>query len=199
MTRGAVVEAKTRVMEDANNLNAGNWLTSTSFYDDRSRLIQTQFDNYKGATDIQTTLFDFTGKPLITYLVHKNPASGATVTKVKTTMEYDHAGRILNVWKTINDVETKKALIVANAYDELGQLKQKRIGGQKNTNGSYSTNPLTPLEIEDYSYTIRGWLKSVNGDYATQSGTNANNRWFGMELNYDWGFANSQPDCIQRH
>ena len=188
-TRGAVVESKVLIIEDPNNLNTGIWLTTTNFFDDRGRLIQMQSDNYKGAADVQSTLYDFTGKPLITYLVHKNPASGGSITKVKTTMEYDHAGRVLKVWKTINDNDITKALIVNNAYDELGQLKQKQVGRRKNTDGSYSSNP---LETMDYSYNIRGWLKSVNGDYANQTGVNANNRWFGMELNYDWGFDNSQ-------
>lgn len=187
-TRGIAVESRVRVLEDPDNFNSGSWLTSTSFYDDRGRMIQVQADNYKGGTDIQSTLYDFTGKALITYLVHKNPASGGTVTKVKTTMEYDHAGRILNVWKTINDNETKKALIVSNAYDELGQLKQKKVGQQKNTNGSYSSNPLETL---DYTYNIRGWLKSINKDYANGL-TAAGASWFGMELNYDGGFTSNQ-------
>src|SRR6185503_1961602 len=36
------------------------------------------------------------------------------------------------------------------------------------------------------------WLKAINKEYANKSGTNGNNRWFGMELNYDWGFDSLQ-------
>jgi len=44
-------------------------------------------------------------------------------------------------------------------------------------------------------YNIRGWLKGINTDYAnganeTIPGTGGH--WFGMELNYDWGFDNKQ-------
>jgi RHS repeat-associated protein len=48
------------------------------------------------------------------------------------------------------------------------------------------------LETQDYAYNIRGWLNSMNKDYATNTGPNANTRKFGMELSYDFGFAQNQ-------
>jgi hypothetical protein len=51
---------------------------------------------------------------------------------------------------------------------------------------------LSFLETLDYAYNIRGWLNSVNKDFATNSGTNANSRYFGMELSYDFGFTQNQ-------
>src|SRR6185369_11655001 len=47
-----------------------------------------------------------------------------------------------------------------------------------------------PIETLDFTYNIRDWLLSINKDFTENSGPNANNRWFGMELNYDWGFGN---------
>ncbi|CAL2106845.1 hypothetical protein T190115A13A_20125 [Tenacibaculum sp. 190524A02b] len=41
-------------------------------------------------------------------------------------------------------------VIVENEYDELGQLKTKKVGGG--------------LQEVDYTYNIRGWLKKINGD-----------------------------------
>ncbi len=40
--------------------------------------------------------------------------------------------------------------IVENEYDELGQLKSKKVGGN--------------LQEVDYTYNIRGWLKNINED-----------------------------------
>jgi hypothetical protein len=75
-------------------------------------------------------------------------------------------------------------LLCQYSYDQLGQIKQKQLG--QLPDGSF-------LETQDYSYNIRGWLKGINKDYANNDNSNnGNNRWFGMELNYDWGFATNQ-------
>lgn len=119
------------------------------------------------------------------YLEHNNPKSTPQTLKIKTVMNYDHGGRLVEIWKTINDEEEKKALIVKNEYDELGQLKTKQLG-QKRVNGVYLSEPVERL---DYNYNIRGWLKGINGAYShpeINAGVSAE-RWFGMELNYDWG------------
>jgi RHS repeat-associated protein len=96
-------------------------------------------------------------------------------------MTYDHAGRLLTIRKSVNG-ETEK-LTVQNSYDDLGQLKKKELG--KKADNSF-------LETLDYAYNIRGWLNSVNKDFATASGTNADNRYFGMQLSYDYGFTQNQ-------
>ncbi len=66
----------------------------------------------------------------------------------------------------------------------MGQIKQKQLG--QLPDGSF-------LETQDYSYNIRGWLKGINKDYANNDNSHGgNSRWFGMELDYDWGFASNQ-------
>ena len=180
-----VTGTKVRVIEDPNNIGSGAWLTSVNFYDDRGRIVQTQSDNYKNGTDISINRYDFTGKVLCNYFVHNNPAAGtAGLVTLRSNMEYDFAGRLKEVWKTINDDASKKTLIVKNDYDELGKLKTKYLGSKIGTT--------TPLEIQDYTYNIRGWLRGINKDYAGNSGTTANSHWFGMELNYDYGFDAGQ-------
>lgn len=42
--------------------------------------------------------------------------------------------------------------IAINEYDELGQLERKKIGGTTNDE----------LQVVDYAYNIRGWLKGIN-------------------------------------
>jgi RHS repeat-associated protein len=186
-TKGMVTGTKVRVLEKPADLSAGAFLATISFYDEKGRVVQVQAENYKAGTDIATNRYDFTGKVLSNYLVHNNPS--ASQIRIKTSMEYDHAGRLLETWKIINDDVAKKALIGKNEYDELGQLKRKELGKNKDINGVYTSEPLEKL---DYTYNIRSWLKGINKYYATNNASLETDRWFGMELNYDWGFENNQ-------
>jgi RHS repeat-associated protein len=181
LTKGMVTGTKVRVLEDPNNLAVGKWMESVTFYDNKGRAIQVQSDNYKDGIDRVTNLYDFSGKVLTTYIVHHNPAASKTV-RVKTNMLYDHGGRMLEVKKTTNDNTVTTRLIAKNEYDEMGQLKKKNLGLKPGT-ANY-------VETLEYSYNIRGWLQGINRDYSRVGGS-ANN-WFGMELNYDWGYTNNQ-------
>ena len=160
-------------------LNSDNqWLTTIMFYDDRGRVVQTQADNHLGGEDITTSQYDFSGKVLKTHTKHTNPlaSTNGTTTNLKQ-YAYDHAGRLLSIEEKLNGAGSWKRL-VTNAYNELGELESKDLG-----------NSSTPLETLDYKYNVRGWLKSINGDYVS-SGTGSN--FFGMELSYDYGFDTNQ-------
>ncbi|WP_237561837.1 DUF6443 domain-containing protein [Flagellimonas algicola] len=63
-------------------------------------------------------------------------------------------------------------LIVYNDYDELGQLKSKKVGGDPNAS-------TLGLQTVDYGYNVRGWLKSINQD------ANADNDLFNFGINYN--------------
>jgi len=179
-TTGLVTGTRVRVIENPNDLTLGQWLESATFFDDRARIVQTQNDNYKGGRDILTTLYNFTNQPVTTYLSHANPAASTNnTTRVKTNMNLDAASRVLQVYKTINDQDNTKRLVSQQSYDQMGQLMQKQLG--QKSDASF-------LETQDYTYNIRGWLKGINKDYAN----GGNDRWFGMELSYDWGFTNNQ-------
>ena len=185
-TIGQSTGTKVRVIEDPNDLSKGAWLTSVHYFDDRLRVIQTQGDNYRGGRDTVTNLYNFTGQVIANYLAHNNPnATTNATTHIKTNLNYDHANRLLEVYKIINDADSTKRLLARSDYDQMGQVKQKHLG-QLPTDGSF-------LETQDYSYNIRGWLKGINKDYANNDNSHGgNSRWFGMELSYDWGFANNQ-------
>ncbi|MFT3822668.1 MAG: DUF6443 domain-containing protein [Chitinophagaceae bacterium] len=181
---GLATGTKTRVIEDPGNLAAGGWLTAVSFYDDKGRVIQVQSDNYKGGNDIITNRYDFTGKVVSSYLVQNNPAGTPAQVNVLTTMLYDVGGRLTKTLKKVND--GAEVTIVQNSYNEEGQLLSKALGQQQDGAGSYTA---TPLETLQYDYNVRGWLKGINKAYA--NGTTGSAK-FGMELNYEWGFANNQ-------
>lgn len=176
MTKGLVTGTRVRV------LGTNQWLTTTNHYNDKGRLIQVLTENINSGVDVLTNLYDFNGKVLSTYQRHKNLRSGTVIqTTMLTMMVYDGAGRLLTIKKRMNDAAaTSDKVIVANDYDELGQLKQKRLGIKAGGQ----------LETLKYDYNIRGWLTGINKDFVRnpvgQTG------WFGQTLSYDNGFTTPQ-------
>ncbi|GAB5524257.1 MAG: hypothetical protein Roseis2KO_21290 [Roseivirga sp.] len=167
--RGMATGSKVRM------LDTDEWLTTVMFYDDRGRVVQTQGDNHLGGTDISTTQYDFAGRVLHTYTLHKNPnALVKTTTRILKRFAYDHVGRLLKISQKLDNTGSLKTL-VANSYNAMGELDSKTLGDN--------------LESLDYDYNIRGWLKSINGDYVA-NGTGGH--FFGMDLSYDYGFETNQ-------
>jgi len=155
-----------------------------TFYDDKGRLVQMQKIGLLNKTTTTSTLYDFSGKVLSTYIRHNNPSQSiSTLSNITllSKMKYDGAGRIIDVSKKINDNPATEKNILENSYDELGQLKSKKLSPEFNNN--------TGLETLNFEYNIRGWLKSINKEYA--SGT-SNSNWFGQILSYDFGFTERQ-------
>ncbi|WP_157305820.1 DUF6443 domain-containing protein [Chitinophaga tropicalis] len=174
MTSGLVTGSKVRV------LGTDQWLTTSSYYNDKGRTIQVVSENSVGGRDVATSLYDFSGKVLSTYISHKNPRSMLTPEiKVLTTNLYDAGGRLVQVKKKIN--EEAEQIVAVNSYDELGQLKQKRLG---------VTGASTQLDTVTYSYNIRGWVSGINKAFVNTPNSTFN--WFGQELNYDQGFIAKQ-------
>lgn len=191
-TRGKITKSSVRVLEDPTNIDIGTWLSSISYYDHKGQLIQNRSNNYKGGIDIVTNRYNFTGTVISSYLKHENPTSTYGNVQLCTDYQYDHTGRLLEIGKVyqISGVFSNKRTVVAkNEYDKLGNLKRKELGRTVTyePNNEIATDPIETL---DFTYNIRGWLQGINKDYAALNGTS--NRWFGMELNYDWGFTNAQ-------
>jgi RHS repeat-associated protein len=175
MTKGMMTGSKVRV------LGTDNWLTTTVYYNDQGRTLQVIGDNNVGGRDIQTTLYNFNGAILSTYFRHQNPKSNTSQLTLLTKNTYDHAGRLLTITKRLNDDIAMERVIVATSYDELGKMKQKRLG---------VTSATTQLESLNYTHNIRGWLEGVNKEFVNMAGSKAN--WFGQEISYDKGFIAGQ-------
>jgi RHS repeat-associated protein len=198
-TKGLSTGSKIRVIENATDLSQGKWLETVTFYDNKGHAIQQQSDNYKDGIDYKTSLYDFSGNLLCSYLVHNNPAAGVSNFRVKTNWEFDHAGRVKLIKKTLNDDASKTRLLVYNEYDALGKLKTRKLGQKTDMTGNPITisDPATDntnwLETDSYAYNIQGWLKGINWNYATGPTSSLvnyqDNKWFGMDLSYDWGFG----------
>jgi RHS repeat-associated protein len=180
-TKGLVTGSKTNVV------GSNTYLYAVNYYDDRARIIQTHSTNYSGGKDTATIQYSFTGKILRTLVGHGKAGINTLNYLVLTKHFYDAAGRVTAVTKKIG--ASLEDSIAVNRYDELGQLSLKKLGQQRTslTNYTYTTSPIDTLR---YSYNIRGWLRGINKDYVNAA-NNAMN-WFGIELNYDYGFTQSQ-------
>lgn len=113
------------------------------------------------------------------------------VKSVSRHFDYDHAGRLLKTWHSIDN--GTMVLLSKQEYNELGQLVDKKVHSIDSVNFHQST---------DYRYNIRGWLTSMNGaELASGNGKNidtSNDRkdLFGMDLLYNdvaiTGFGNTK-------
>ncbi|WP_440067975.1 DUF6443 domain-containing protein [Tenacibaculum discolor] len=127
-------------------LGTNNWITTVTYYDKKARPIYVYSKNDElETTDIIENKLDFSSKVLETKTTHTKGSNAPIVTI--DSFEYDHVGRMTKQEQTIGShTET----IVANEYDELGQLKTKKVGGT--------------LQEVGYAYNVRGWLKNINQD-----------------------------------
>lgn len=166
-----------------NVLNTSTYLYTVTFYDDHYRAVQTRSTNYTGGIDTVINQYGFTGQAIRSLVCHGKGGTNPQAYQVLTKTTYDAAYRVtLLTQKTGNSNEV---VIAQNQYDELGQLAKKKIGQQRNSLTDYSYSPI-PVDSLAYEYNIRGWLRGINKSYANAAN---NNGWFGMELNYDYGFS----------
>lgn len=154
-------------------LGSSNWVTNVIYYDEKGRPIYNYSkNNFLSTIQKVKTELDFVGKAMKTTTSH---TKNNVTTTVIDNFTYDHQGRLLTQIQKINN-QTEE-LLVSNVYDELGQLKEKGIGGKTTQ---------SRLQKVDYTYNIRGWLKGIN-----DSNTSNNNitmelgDLFGFKINYN--------------
>ncbi len=150
------------------------WLHTVNYYDKYGRTIQTIAENQKGGTDIIKNKYNFAGELLETIQTHNitgNSNDNITITKQFT---YDRMSRLLTTSEKINNENAQ--ITSENQYDELGQLKTKKLHKTGNTF----------LQNINYKYNIRGWMTDINN--ANELG----NDFFAMKLNYETNETNPQ-------
>ena len=148
---------------------ASQFLPAVSFFDDRGRMIESQTINQTGGKDTVINQYDFAGKAIRNLLRHQKSGTDAQFHSILTKLAYDPMGRLLTVYKNIDNAGSDQ-LIATNSYNELAQLSNKQLGSN--------------LDNLTNTYTIRGWLSSINKPFITGT-ANPNNNYFGMELGYD--------------
>ncbi|MCP9201291.1 DUF6443 domain-containing protein [Gramella sp. GC03-9] len=144
-TKGLATVTKTRV------LGTSQWITTAMGYDSKGRVVWTKtYNPFLGTTDIVAHDLDFTGTVLQTKTTHQKTGKSDIVTI--DTYDYDHMKRLKKHTQTING--STPEMITENDYDELGQLENKGVGNVASDS--------TRLQDIEYSYNVRGWLKSIN-------------------------------------
>jgi RHS repeat-associated protein len=165
-------------------LSTGSWIrvatttaetkaeTSYILYDAKFRPIRSYTTNYLGGyTCTDSKLDSFSGQLQYTLQKHKR-TDADTELAIKDAFTYSAQDRLLTHTHQINGGAVQ--LLAENTYDELGKLISKKVG---NTSA-------TPLQKVDYSYNIRGWIKTINNPTALQQGTDPADL-FGFKMNYN--------------
>ena len=146
--------------------------TTSILYDYKYRPIRSYTTNYLGGYTYTDSKLDvFSGQLQYTIQKHKRTTGDSELT-VKEAFTYTAQDRLIQHTHQING--GAEQLLTENTYDELGQLISKKVG---NTSA-------IPLQKVDYSYNIRGWMKSINKPNALQQGTDPADL-FGFKLNYN--------------
>ena len=185
-----------------NSGSPGTFLSTVHIYDDKSRVVQTQSQNYSGGIDVTTTQYSWAGQPLVTVQSQQKGGTNPQTTVTVSRMGYDNLNRLINTTKQVqNTLVNSNALTAANnvstlQYDVLGELKTKNLGNTRS--GSSYTN--TPLETQTFDYNIRGWLLGMNRLFVRNTSNNSYTNsgetfttptcycagnFFGFELGYD--------------
>ncbi|MBL7851126.1 MAG: fibronectin type III domain-containing protein [Cyclobacteriaceae bacterium] len=101
---------------------------------------------------------------------------GSSTRTTVRRFEYDHAGRLLKVKHQLD--AQPEIVLLANEYNELGQLVDKKLHSDDGTAFKQSV---------DHRYNIRGWLTSINNSKLEVNATTNDeaNDLFGMELKYN--------------
>lgn len=199
-TKGVVTWSQSKILGTTNT-----FLSAVNIYDEKGRVIQTQSQNITGGVDVTTTQFSWTGQPLIIIVKQQKSGTGSQITVSVSQMSYDALGRVKKTEKRIsnslinNNTMTPYVTISAQQYDVVGQLKVKQLGNKRDASGNYT---VSPLELLNYDYNIRGWLLGVNRSYVRDVSTASNvvgsgevfttpnpspvaGNFFGFDLGYD--------------
>lgn len=172
-TTGMLTGSKLRVIDEDGVNSNDKFLYSTAYYDEIGRSIQSLGDNYKGGLDYQVTQYDFSGKLVSSFTSH-NPGTG-TIYTITSKHEFDKTGRLTAFYKNFNNSFYKQ--LASFSYDELGQLKTKKLA--PGYNGSQ-------LEELTFDYNIQGSLIGINKDYALSDNNYSQwDKYFGIYLGYE--------------
>jgi RHS repeat-associated protein len=175
------------VLDNVKSLPTGSWTRfletsnettgeiSYTIYDKKARPIQTKTVNHLGGYTEITNELDFEGKTLNTNTIHKRDGEPLLI-HTTDRFTYSAQGKLISQVQNVNENPTE--LIVANEYDELGQLISKNVGGQ-------DTENFTGIQKVDYKYNIRGWLKEINdvNDLTISQGSYID--LFSFKINYN--------------
>jgi len=155
------------VMSLVKNIEDDNWTKNYTYYDTRGRAVGSYSINHLGGRTQVFSKLDFSGTVQQSITRHKRLDTD-TDKVITENFTYDHQNRLLTHTHQVdsNPVE----YLAQNDYNELSQLRNKKVGG---------TNAGSPLQSIDYAYNIRGWMTKINDPL------NLNGKLFGYEIKYN--------------
>lgn len=139
------------------DLSTSEW--SLFYYDEEGQLKESVAQNHLGGIDRTVNEYYFSGE--LKAIVRSHNKANGGVTSIYTNYEYDHMGRRVKTYEKIGGIGSAQVLLSELAYNEVGQLKDKKYH-----NG---------LKTTDYTYNERGWLSKASSPD------------FEFELKYNFG------------
>ncbi|MCY0976453.1 DUF6443 domain-containing protein, partial [Chryseobacterium sp. CY350] len=168
------------IMTLVKNIEDDSWTKSYSYYDTKRRPVGAYSINHLGGYTKTESELDFAGAVLQTKTYHKRLATD-TEKVITETFTYDHQNRLLTHKHKIDN--RAEEILSQNVYNELSQLKTKRVGGTVLGMG---------LQKVDYTYNIRGWMTQINDP------ANLGIDLFGYKIKYNQvdGLENANTDFM---
>ncbi|WP_051890838.1 RHS repeat-associated core domain-containing protein, partial [Chryseobacterium sp. JM1] len=162
------------VMGMVKNIEDDSWTTNYTYYDTKGRPVGSYSINHLGGYTKTESKLDFAGVPQMTntYHVRRPGESGITV---KERFVYDHQNRLKEHYHQVDD--KPEQLLAENTYNELSQLKNKKVGNN--------------LQSIDYAYNIRGWMTDINKDQ--MSVPDLGGKLFSYKIKYNQKEGITQP------
>ena len=133
LVAGLVTSVRTRVL----GATPEKWLTVTTYYDDKCRVIQTASENLQGGLSRVDLKYDFVGNVVRQRESHQT--GGGKTDVLETVNSYDDRGRLLSSETRLNG---GSPATVTCTYDAVGRLVTRKFGGV----------------TETLAYNARGWL-----------------------------------------
>jgi len=129
--KGPVTGSKVRVL----GVSDVKWITTTNYYDNKYRLVQSIRNHYPSGKSIVSNVYNFVGNVLRTK-EYQNVSGHTKV--IDTYFEDDHRGRLLTVKQGV-DNQTPHTL-AAMEYNEIGQLNKKTLHDNTSLYMKYAYN-----------------------------------------------------------
>ncbi|MCI5058300.1 MAG: hypothetical protein MRY83_19470, partial [Flavobacteriales bacterium] len=153
-----------KLLRKSTALLNGNWESyntaidysnKTFFYNKRNEVLQCKSQHPITGSDVEMNLYDFNDLVIKNVRKHRNIINGTKHSfNILTENTYDHFGRLIDVFKSINGASPNH--VVHYDYNERDLLKTRWLG----------LNNADALQKIDYSYNIRNWLTHINDFYS---------------------------------
>ena len=165
MVSGLITSVKSRI------LGTDKWLTTTTYYDDQCRVIQTASNNIQGGISRVNMKYDFIGN--IVQKQESHQISSTRTDVLETINSYDNRKRLVSSSVKLNN---GSPATINYTYDAVGRLVSRALGNITETK----------------TYNTRGWLTSQESSpfkmklrYDTPQG-NAKARYNGSISEWEW-------------